>query len=54
MRQQEVLFTELLGWEWHDLMSSPQGVFSQAQLGDKVVGGVYTYQRRKAFARKDR
>ena len=36
-------YSDLLGWEWHDLMSSPQGVFSQAQLGDKVVGGVYTY-----------
>ena len=36
-------YSALLGWEWHDLMSSPQGVFSQAQLGDKVVGGVYTY-----------
>ena len=34
---------ELLGWEWHDLMSSPQGVFTRAQLGDKVVGGVYTH-----------
>ncbi|MXZ03069.1 MAG: VOC family protein [Chloroflexi bacterium] len=24
-------------------MSSPQGVFSQAQLGEKIVAGVYTY-----------
>ena len=36
-------YSGLLGWEWHDLMSSSQGVFSQAQLGDKVVCGVYTY-----------
>ena len=36
-------YSELLGWEWHDQMSSSQGVFSQAQLGDKVVAGVYTY-----------
>lgn len=36
-------YSELLGWQWNDLMSSPDGVFSQAQLGDKVVGGIYTY-----------
>ena len=40
----KVFYSELLGWEWQDLMSSPQGVFSQAQLGDKVVAGVYTYR----------
>ena len=39
----KAFYSGLLGWEWHDLMSSPEGVFSQAQLGDKVVGGVYTY-----------
>ena len=37
-------YSNLLGWEWHDLMSSPQGVYSQAHLGDKVVGGVFTHQ----------
>ncbi len=40
----KAFYSGLLGWEWNDLMSSQQGVFSQAQLGDKVVGGVYTYQ----------
>ena len=39
----KAFYSGLLGWEWNDLMSTPQGVFSQAQLGDKVVGGVYTY-----------
>ena len=36
-------YSGLLGWEWHDLMSSPRGVFSQAQLGEQVVGAVYKH-----------
>ncbi|MYF79262.1 MAG: VOC family protein [Chloroflexi bacterium] len=35
-------YSELLGWEWHDLMSSPQGVFTVAKVGGRTVGGVYT------------
>ena len=37
-------YSGLLGWEWEDLMSSSEGVYSVATVGGKTVGGVYTYQ----------
>ena len=39
----KAFYSNLLGWQWNDLMSSPQGVFSVATVGDKTVAGVYTY-----------
>ena len=34
----------LLGWQWRDVMSGPDGVYAMATVGGKAVGGVYTFK----------
>ncbi len=37
-------YSGLFGWEWDDIMSMADGVYSVASLQGKTVAGVYTYK----------
>ena len=37
-------YSALLGWEWQDLMASPEGVYSLASIDGETVAGIYTYK----------
>ncbi len=35
-------YSALFGWEWEDVMSGPEGVFSRASINGKSIGAIYT------------